>query len=51
MLSNRLKELGSFYGDLTVHDGLWGSASRTTEDVLARLAILHCVHEARGRFV
>jgi uncharacterized ferritin-like protein (DUF455 family) len=48
MLSDRLKELGSFYGDVVAHDGLWGSASRTTNDLLARLAILHCVHEARG---
>ncbi|KAL0480061.1 hypothetical protein AKO1_010947 [Acrasis kona] len=48
MLEDRLKELGSFYGDVVAHDGLWNSATRTSSDLLARLAVLHCVHEARG---
>jgi uncharacterized ferritin-like protein (DUF455 family) len=47
-LSNRLKELGSSYGSVPVHDGLWQSATDTSHDLLARLAILHMVHEARG---
>ncbi|CDO99842.1 unnamed protein product [Coffea canephora] len=48
LLSVRLEELGSFYGALPAHDGLWDSAMATSNDLLARLAIEHCVHEARG---
>jgi len=28
--------------------GLWGSATQTSNDICARLAIVHMVHEARG---
>lgn len=45
LLAARLKELGSFYGALPAHDGLWDSAMATSNDLLARLAIEHCVHE------
>ncbi|XP_010243239.1 PREDICTED: uncharacterized protein LOC104587358 [Nelumbo nucifera] len=48
LLAARLEELGSFYGALPAHDGLWDSATATSESLLARLAIEHCVHEARG---
>ncbi|KAJ7969407.1 Ferritin/ribonucleotide reductase-like protein [Quillaja saponaria] len=48
LLAARLEELGSYYGALPAHDGLWDSASATSKDLLARLAIEHCVHEARG---
>ncbi|PIN06011.1 hypothetical protein CDL12_21434 [Handroanthus impetiginosus] len=48
LLAARLEELGSFYGALPAHDGLWDSATATSKDLLARLAIEHCVHEARG---
>lgn len=48
LLAARLVELGSFYGALPAHDGLWDSATATSKDLLARLAIEHCVHEARG---
>ncbi|MCL7033235.1 hypothetical protein MKW94_003186 [Papaver nudicaule] len=48
LLAARLEELGSFYGALPAHDGLWDSATSTSKDLLARLAIEHCVHEARG---
>ncbi|XP_074312029.1 uncharacterized protein LOC141647646 [Silene latifolia] len=48
LLAARLEELGSSYGALPAHDGLWDSALETSEDLLARLAIEHCVHEARG---
>ncbi|XP_059628402.1 uncharacterized protein LOC132271133 [Cornus florida] len=48
LLAARLEELGSFYGALPAHDGLWDSATATSEDLLARLAVEHCVHEARG---
>ncbi|XP_043724836.1 uncharacterized protein HI_0077 [Telopea speciosissima] len=48
LLVARLEELGSFYGALPAHDGLWDSATATSKNLLARLAIEHCVHEARG---
>uniref|UniRef100_A0A0D9Z7P9 DUF455 domain-containing protein n=1 Tax=Oryza glumipatula TaxID=40148 RepID=A0A0D9Z7P9_9ORYZ len=48
VLSARLRELGSHYGALPAHDGLWDSATRTSHSLLARLAVEHCVHEARG---
>ncbi|XP_069101791.1 uncharacterized protein [Argopecten irradians] len=48
LLSDRLKELDSHFGALTVHNGLWESAKETKDSLLARLAIVHMVHEARG---
>ncbi|TVU46941.1 hypothetical protein EJB05_06515, partial [Eragrostis curvula] len=48
VLSARLRELGSHYGALPAHDGLWDSAMRTSHCLLARLAVESCVHEARG---
>eukprot|EP00730_Choanoeca_flexa_P002908 TRINITY_DN11224_c0_g1_i3.p2 TRINITY_DN11224_c0_g1~~TRINITY_DN11224_c0_g1_i3.p2 ORF type:complete len:369 (+),score=19.41 TRINITY_DN11224_c0_g1_i3:1759-2865(+) len=48
MLRNRLEELGSGFGKLPVHNGLWQSATETADDFLARLAVVHMVHEARG---
>lgn len=48
LLAARLDELGSSYGALPAHDGLWDSAIATSNDLLALLAIEHCVHEARG---
>nr|KYP69878.1 Uncharacterized protein HI0077 family [Cajanus cajan] len=48
LLAARLEELGSYYGALPAHDGLWDSATATSQDLLARLAVEHCVHEARG---
>lgn len=48
LLSQRLSELGAAYGDLPAHDGLWRAAIETAHDVLARLAIVPLVLEARG---
>ncbi|KAJ7116099.1 hypothetical protein O6H91_Y568100 [Diphasiastrum complanatum] len=48
MLAARLEQLEAFYGSFPVHDGLWDSAASTANDLSARLAIEHCVHEARG---
>ncbi|XP_026992848.2 uncharacterized protein si:ch73-314g15.3 [Tachysurus fulvidraco] len=48
LLEQRIKELGSSFGALPVHNGLWESAAETSQDLLARLAIVHMVHEARG---
>ena len=36
------------YGDLPAHEGLWQSALETRGSLLARLSVVHCVHEARG---
>jgi uncharacterized ferritin-like protein (DUF455 family) len=48
LLSARLNELGAAYGDLPAHDGLWQAATGTAHDLLARLAIVPLVLEARG---
>lgn len=48
LLSRRLSSLGAGYGDYPAHDGLWAAAERTAHDLLARLAIVPLVHEARG---
>ncbi|GAA5920239.1 hypothetical protein JCM1841_000436 [Sporobolomyces salmonicolor] len=48
LLSERLEQLGSKYGDLAVHNGLWESATATSHSLFARLAVIHLVHEARG---
>lgn len=48
LLDRRLKSLGSFYGAMPSHDGLWEAADKTAEDVLARLAVVPMVLEARG---
>ena len=47
-LAARLQALGSHYGALSAHDGLWDSAAETSGSLEARLVIEHCVHEARG---
>lgn len=48
MLAERLAELNASYGDLAAHDGLWQAAEETADDLLARLAIVPLVLEARG---
>ena len=48
LLSKRLIALGAAYGDLPAHDGLWQTAQDTGEDLLARIAIVPLVLEARG---
>lgn len=47
-LADRLEALGSHYGALPAHDGLWQAAESTATDPLARLAIVPLVLEARG---
>ena len=47
-LQQRLEAIGSHYGALPVHDGLWESAAATAHSLPARLAVESCVHEARG---
>lgn len=48
MLEDRLQALGSHYGALPAHDGLWEAAEATADSLLARLAIAPMVLEARG---
>ena len=44
----RLRELGSDYGALPAHNGLWEAAEKTAHDVLVRMACVPRVLEARG---
>ena len=48
LLERRLRQLGSHYGALPAHDGLWEAAHETRHDRLARLAVVPMVLEARG---
>jgi uncharacterized ferritin-like protein (DUF455 family) len=48
LLERRLRALGSRYGALPAHDGLWEAAAETAHDPLARLAVVPMVLEARG---
>ena len=43
-----MEQHGSYYGDLPAHDGLWEAAECTSDDILARLAIVPLVLEARA---
>jgi uncharacterized ferritin-like protein (DUF455 family) len=48
LLDRRLRTLGSRYGALPAHAGLWEAATATADDDLARLAVVPMVLEARG---
>jgi uncharacterized ferritin-like protein (DUF455 family) len=48
LLVARLAVIGATYGDLPAHDGLWEAAQATAHDLLARLAVVPLVLEARG---
>jgi uncharacterized ferritin-like protein (DUF455 family) len=48
LLDRRLRSLGTAYGELPAHDGLWEAAEATADDALARLAVVPMVLEARG---
>lgn len=48
LLDRRLRGFGSHYGALPAHDGLWEAAAATRHEVLARLAVVPMVLEARG---
>lgn len=48
LLQRRLVDLGSEYGALPAHDGLWEAAVDTKDNWAARLAIVPMVLEARG---
>ena len=48
LLARKLEALGSRYGALPAHAGLWEAAHDTRHDVAARLALVPMVLEARG---
>ncbi|MFM7378963.1 MAG: ferritin-like domain-containing protein [Erythrobacter sp.] len=48
LLARKLESLGSHYGALPAHAGLWEAAYATRADVAARLAVVPMVLEARG---
>lgn len=48
LLAERLRTLGSHYGALPAHAGLWEAAQSTGNDLKGRLAIIPLVLEARG---
>lgn len=48
LLRQRLQELGSDYGDLPAHNGLWDMAICTAFDPMVRMALVPRVLEARG---
>lgn len=48
LLADCLADMGAAYGDLPAHAGLWQAAEATAGDLLARLAVVPMVLEARG---
>ncbi|QGZ61259.1 ferritin-like domain-containing protein [Paraburkholderia acidisoli] len=48
LLVARLADYGQAYGDFPAHNGLWEMCERTSADVLARMALVPRVLEARG---
>jgi len=48
LIDRKLRTMGSHYGALPAHDGLWQAAWDTRHDVAARLAVVPMVLEARG---
>lgn len=48
MLSAHLNSLGHDYGDFNGHDSLWEMVAKTSDDVLARMALVPRTMEARG---
>lgn len=48
LLREHLQTLGHDYGDFDAHDGLWSMCERTSQDILARMALVPRTLEARG---
>ncbi|MDG2340452.1 MAG: ferritin-like domain-containing protein [Paracoccaceae bacterium] len=48
LICDCLEALGSFYGDLPAHVGMWRAAEDTANDLMGRLAVVPMVLEARG---
>ena len=48
LMCDCLEELGSHYGALPAHAGMWRAAEDTVDDFMGRLAVVPMVLEARG---
>jgi uncharacterized ferritin-like protein (DUF455 family) len=48
LMCDCLEAMGSHYGALPAHGGMWRAAEDTAEDLLGRLAVVPMVLEARG---
>ncbi len=48
LMADCLEEVGSFYGALPAHAGMWRAAEDTIDDLMGRLAVVPMVLEARG---
>lgn len=48
LVCDRLEALGSHYGALPAHAGMWRAAEDTRNDLMGRLAVVPMVLEARG---
>lgn len=48
LMCDCLERLGSHYGALPAHAGMWRAAEDTAEDLMGRLAVVPMVLEARG---
>ncbi|MER5173569.1 ferritin-like domain-containing protein [Thioclava sp. GXIMD2076] len=48
LMSACLETMGSFYGELPAHAGMWRAAEDTATDLMGRLTVVPMVLEARG---
>ncbi|WP_299636987.1 ferritin-like domain-containing protein [uncultured Ruegeria sp.] len=48
MVCDCLEQMGSYYGALPAHIGMWRAAEDTADDLMGRLAVVPMVLEARG---
>lgn len=48
LMCDCLESIGSFYGELPAHAGMWRAAEDTAQDLMGRLAVVPMVLEARG---
>lgn len=48
LVCDALEAMGSHYGTLPAHAGMWRAAEDTVDDILGRLAVVPMVLEARG---
>ena len=48
LLRDHLATLGHAYGDFDAHDGLWRMTAATSDDIVARMALVPRTLEARG---
>lgn len=48
LIAEQLATVGTIYGDLPAHAGLWNLAEQTAGDVLVRMALVPRLMEARG---